>query len=64
MGYGRGAPYWVQKESEAIVWASHESQISRLEAKNKKLEEENTRLRRQLDEASRKYQGCVRRLGE
>ncbi len=64
MGYGRGLPYWVQKENEAIVWTSHESQISDLRDRNKRLEEENTQLRGQLEEANRKYQECMSRLGK
>ena len=64
MGYDRGPPYWVQKRNEAIASGLLESQISRLEDKNKRLEEENIQLRSQLDEANRKYQECLSRLGK
>jgi predicted RNase H-like nuclease (RuvC/YqgF family) len=58
MGYEGGAPSWVVKrraESAANAAASsYRTQISQLEEKIKTLEEENRRLKNQLDEANRK----------
>ena len=63
MGYG-GAPSWVYKERETVLSSSYESQVSQLREEVKKLKDENTRLRSELDEANRKYLECRSRLGK
>ena len=54
MGYHGGAPPWVYKRREQELSASYQSQITRLEHRIKELEEENQRLRKQLEELSRR----------
>jgi len=52
MGYG-GAPPWVYKKREQAMANSYQSQIARLEQRIKELEEENSRLKTQLEEFAR-----------
>jgi len=51
MGYRGGAPPWVYKQREATLSSSYESQIARLQQRIKELEEENNRLKKQLEAA-------------
>jgi predicted RNase H-like nuclease (RuvC/YqgF family) len=59
--YG-GAPSWVYKEREAILSSSHDTQISQLKDRVRALEEENRRLKTQLEEANRKNEEHASKL--
>ena len=64
MGYSEGAPSWViQRRAEAEA-SSLNAQMHQLREKVKALEEENNRLKKQLDEANRKYEECAAELDE
>jgi FtsZ-binding cell division protein ZapB len=54
MGYSSGAPPWVYKQREVALSSSYESQIARLQMRIKELEEENGRLKKQLETARTK----------
>jgi len=61
--YG-GAPPWVYKEREAILSSSYDTHIGQLNDRIKALEEENSRLKKQLEEANGKNEELARRLSE
>lgn len=46
-------PYWVQKENEALMQASHESEVSNYLKRIKTLEEENGNLKKELADLKR-----------
>jgi hypothetical protein len=64
MGYRGGAPPWVVQNRADAEASSYRSQIYELQGKIKALEEENIRLKKQLDEANKKYEKCAGELLE
>ena len=50
MGYGGGAPSWVYKNQIASEQASHQRDVSSLNAKMRELEEENRALKKRIQE--------------
>jgi chaperonin cofactor prefoldin len=56
MGYRGGAPSWVVQNRADAAASSLRSQIYELEERVKTLQEENSRLKKQLDEANTKYE--------
>jgi predicted RNase H-like nuclease (RuvC/YqgF family) len=64
MSHYGGAPPWVYKQQQAALSASYDTQIHQLNQRIKSLEEENGRLKKQLEEANRKNEELARRLSE
>jgi len=53
LGLFMSVPYWVQKENEALMQASHESEVSNYLKRIKTLEEENGNLKKELADLKR-----------
>ena len=64
MSHRGGAPSWVVQNRADREASSYRTQIYELQDKIKKLEEENAQLKKQLDEATRKYEESASKLRE
>ena len=59
---GRGVPYWVQKQNEAILSASHDSETRRYLDQIAALRKENEDLKKQVEELKQRVQDLESQL--